>query len=91
MSDRRALDLIHSLMPNETYTETGFTPNELRRDYGAWCDIVKAREPTLRTEVKDWLYDWNMWDLACSPMNDEHRRHIRYGHYLGRIERGPHV
>ena len=45
------------------------------------------------TEIKplgkylDWLNEWELWDLACSPMDDDERKLIRYGHFLGWMAR----
>lgn len=32
---------------------------------------------------REWLDEWESWDFACSPMDDNERKLIRYGHYLG--------
>jgi hypothetical protein len=56
--------------------------------YHEWEKIVSEREATLSREKRGWLYAWRMWDLACSPMNDDDRRRIRYGHYLGYFQNG---
>jgi hypothetical protein len=61
----------------------GFSPSELLADYHEWEKGSRQAEPTLRPETKNWLYAWRMWDLACSPMDDNDRRRTRYGHYLG--------
>lgn len=34
-------------------------------------------------EEREWLFEWRGWDLACSPMPDEERRFMRYGHWIG--------
>ena len=60
---------------------SGFRPSELKLDYTEWVDLVSNRE--LASDLKKWLYCWKAWDLACSPMDDDERRIVRYGHYLG--------
>jgi hypothetical protein len=61
----------------------GFCPSELLAGYSEWTKCALLAEPSLRPETKEWLHAWRMWDLACSPMNDDERRRTRYGHYLG--------
>lgn len=61
----------------------GFCPSELLLPYDEWHKLANERRDTLRPATRDWLYAWGRWDLACSPMDDEKRRQIRYGHYLG--------
>ena len=61
----------------------GFAPSELLASYLDWKKYSDAVEHKLRPETREWLYEWRMWDLACSPMNDDDRRRTRYGHYLG--------
>lgn len=61
----------------------GFTRKELTLDYTEWSRLVGARRRQLEPEVREWLVAWELWDLACSPMDDNERRRIRYGHYLG--------
>lgn len=63
--------------------KTGFTPDELTLDYTTWSKLAKERRIYLAPNVRHWLGQWELWDLACSPMDDNERRHIRYGHYLG--------
>jgi hypothetical protein len=54
---------------------------ELTLPYDQWCDLLKWHP--LNDEDYLWLADWNAYDLACSPMDDNERRFIRYGHHLG--------
>lgn len=61
----------------------GFTTSQLLSPYHEWIEHASSLEHRLRSETKQWLYEWRMWDLACSPMSDEDRKRIRYGHYLG--------
>jgi hypothetical protein len=61
----------------------GFTPDELRLGYLEWKPLSEERKPYLAERIRRWLADWEIWDFACSPMNDDERRMIRYGHYLG--------
>jgi hypothetical protein len=68
-------------MPTEQMSD--FEPDELQLRYSEWKTLVEARRAHLEPEVREWLDDWQLWDLACSPMNDDERRRIRYGHYLG--------
>lgn len=61
----------------------GFRPSELLADYSEWTKCAQLAEPSLCPDTREWLYEWRMWDLACSPMDDDDRRRTRYGHYLG--------
>lgn len=63
--------------------QEGLTPSLLHLGYEAWHQAIEELRPTLSNEDKEWLADWEMWDLACSPMDDNDRRLIRYGHRLG--------
>ncbi|MCC6506369.1 MAG: hypothetical protein IT475_13095 [Aquimonas sp.] len=63
--------------------KTGFTPDELTLGYTEWKQLENERRKHLAPNVRQWLGQWNLWDLACSPMDDNERRQIRYGHYLG--------
>lgn len=61
----------------------GFTPDELKLNYTEWTALVEQRRKHLSPGARLWLSDWSIWDLACSPMSDEERPMVRYGHYLG--------
>lgn len=61
----------------------GFKPSELLLSGPKFRELSAARFPHLAPAVRQWLGRWEMWDLACSPMADEKRSQIRYGHYLG--------
>jgi hypothetical protein len=56
-------------------------PSELLLGYTEFNKAIKGRE--LDANTKRWLGEWSSWDLACSPMDDNERSFIRYGHYLG--------
>jgi hypothetical protein len=74
-----------------TTTEEGdkdFSLRDLEQPYLSWKSLVEKRKPTLDKEVKEWLWKWEMHDLACSPMDDNERRFTRVGHYLGWFSRG---
>lgn len=59
------------------------TPGVLRLPYDEWVSWLREHRDGLNVDQLLWLAAWSKWDLACSPMDDEHRRQIRYGHYLG--------
>ena len=61
----------------------GFTKDELVLDYESFSKIAAERRDALAPEVREWLAQWEKWDLACSPMNDIIRRFVRHGHHLG--------
>ena len=90
-SDNRNMNALNTTTPPEVEEPKGigsvdlfgFKPSELLSNYPTWEDCAHAREPTLRPETCEWLYEWRMWDLVCSPMDDNERRRTRYGHYLG--------
>jgi hypothetical protein len=56
---------------------------EVQLPYDKWDLLQRERRPSLSDEARAWLDRWNAWDFACSPMEDEDRRLIRLGHYLG--------
>lgn len=62
--------------------KTGFTQDELMLNYTAWSKLAKERRNHLAPNVRKWLSKWEIWDLYCSPMDDNDRRNIRFGHYL---------
>ncbi len=61
----------------------GFNYSQLTSDYSDWKNIVELSRKNLNNDMKEWLSSWELWDLACSPMSDEERKLIRYGHHLG--------
>lgn len=65
----------------------GFTPDELCLPFPEWKALAEARRPHLDPVTRQWLAAWGVWDLHCSPMSDDDRRLIRYGHYLGWLDR----
>jgi hypothetical protein len=66
----------------EPSSETGhLRPTELLLSYTEFKSAVAGK--VLNATERQWLYQWELWDLACSPMDDNERRFIRYGHYLG--------
>lgn len=71
-----------SLNTSQT-TVTGFTPDELQLNFTAWSALVDSRRKDLDPNVREWLGRWRTWDLFSSPMDDNERRMIRYGHHLG--------
>lgn len=65
----------------------GFTAEELTLGFVAWKELTKkARAQGMTPSLRQWLRSWELWDLACSPMCDEERKQIRYGHCLGWFE-----
>lgn len=55
--------------------------SDLLLPYGGW--EKRVTEVRLMESEKRWLHAWNLHDLFTSPMDDEQRRYIRYGHYQG--------
>lgn len=55
--------------------------DDLKLPYSEWKKRLKEVE--LTDDVKQWLHVWELYDLAISPMDDEERRFIRYGHFIG--------
>jgi len=77
-------------MSNDGETRLGFEPlvsdftlDEVQLPYDQWDKLQRDRLPLLSDEARLWLGRWNAWDFACSPMDDDKRRLIRLGHYLG--------
>lgn len=58
-------------------------PSDLLLTYSAFSLYIQRVRGRLSTEELAWLIAWEAHDLAMSPMPDEHRRYLRYGHYLG--------
>lgn len=56
-------------------------PSQLSLPYGEFEEFVKGA--TLSAEDHKWLGAWHQYDLACSPMDDDFRKIIRIGHYVG--------
>lgn len=77
-------------MPLVPPERDGFTPDELQLGYTAWKALSESLRPRLAPSVRSWLAEWQLWDLACSPMDDNERRLIRYGHYLGWLHHDRH-
>lgn len=65
----------------------GFTGDQLRLPFTEWKRLSDALRPRLRPEVRKWLGRWEVLDLVFSPMNDEERRGMRFGHYMGWFDR----
>jgi hypothetical protein len=67
----------------------GFSTNELQLPYAEWKALaeVRGKHPQLHPEVRKWLHAWRLHDLMSSPMDDDQRRVMRYGHYLGWLDR----
>ena len=59
-----------------------FTPNELQLPYAEFKALADGRRGELDPTWREWLGQWDMWDLACSPMPDRERRALRYQHSL---------
>lgn len=55
-------------------------PSELLLSFTEFKRLDKSK---LNKETLKWLIEWNIHDLAVSPIDDEQRKYIRYGHYLG--------
>lgn len=69
------------------FPDDGFSPGELRLPYHQWCNLVDSRKNVTAPDVRRWLAAWDLFDLMCSPMDDNERGLIRYGHYLGWFDR----
>lgn len=65
----------------------GFTPQELKLGFIEWTALIKSCRRHLSLDMRAWLADWTLWDLACSTMFDNERPLVRYGHYLGWCDR----
>ena len=59
------------------------TPANLLLPYSKFQVFVSEIMPNLNDHEKRWLAEWELWDLANSPMPDEERSSTRYGHFLG--------
>lgn len=60
-----------------------FKPSELLSSYPEFKKISENRKKTLNKETKKWLKEWNLYDLAISPIDDNQRKYLRMGHYDG--------
>ncbi len=63
--------------------EYSFKPSDLLLPYDQWEILINREMKSLSLGEIEWLGRWELWDLACSPMDDERRKQIRYGHWLG--------
>jgi hypothetical protein len=69
------------------YPEGYLRPSDLLLPFIEFKQIDKSK---LNPKTLCWLKHWELFDLATSPRDDEERKLIRYGHYLGWFERnGP--
>lgn len=59
----------------------GFKPSELKLPYNEFKRISQQR--LLDEDTQDWLNEWNRYDLAISPIDDDTRKVLRYGHHKG--------
>jgi len=62
---------------------TRFSPSELKSSYNKFEEIIKGKFDSLDDETKEWLSEWRRYDLAISPIDDNERKNLRYGHYVG--------
>ena len=60
-------------------------PSDVMLSYTGFKSRMLEIKPS--GKYRDWLNEWENWDLACSPMDDNERKLIRYGHYLGWMSR----
>lgn len=58
-------------------------PSDLLFTYTAFQIYIKGVHHMLSPQELEWLSAWEAIDLAMSPMPDDNRRWLRYGHYLG--------
>ncbi len=58
----------------------GFGPAELQAPYPEWQGLIAEPMPEY---LRQWVALWEFWDYSHSPMEDQARGKIRYGHYLG--------
>ncbi len=70
--------------PEPDYAGSGLLkPSVLKMDYLDFQCFCLNNRHRLSPEEQAWLNEWESWDLACSPMDDNERKLIRYGHRLG--------
>lgn len=68
--------------------KTGISSKDsLMLDYLSFNKLCKEKRNLLSSDVYAWLVSWEMLDLSLSPMDDEKRKLLRYGHYLGWFDR----
>lgn len=58
-------------------------PSDLLLSYSEFSARVQRVRGELSAAELEWLSAWQAHDLAMSPMSDDNRRWLRYGHYLG--------
>ena len=63
--------------------ETRFSPSELKSSYSKFKEVTNSKFDSLDDETKEWLSEWSRYDLAISPIDDDERKVLRYGHHLG--------
>lgn len=57
--------------------------SDLLLNYTDFKELIKQVRVRLSVIDLTWLVKWEMLDLALSPMDDDERRFMRYGHHLG--------
>jgi len=63
--------------------EYTFTPSDLKLPYFDFKCLSDSVIDRLSIYDREWLAEWEAWDLAASSIGDNFRSMIRYGHYLG--------
>ena len=64
---------------------TTFSAMELLLPYMKFTELCDDRKMFARS-LREWIAAWELYDLFYSPMDDDQRRFIRLGHYLGWYE-----
>lgn len=60
-----------------------FNSSTLVLPYSNWRESIHIVRDRLDPKDREWLGEWESLDLAQSPMEDDERRFMRYGHYIG--------
>jgi len=64
-----------------------FKPTDLLLSYPDFKKLLEEKEKNLHPKDLAWLYAWQFHDLSVSPMDDQERSQIRYGHHIGWFDR----
>lgn len=59
------------------------TSSQLLLNYTEFTELTQKVKSELSVADQAWLAAWEMLDLSISPMDDEQRKYMRYGHYCG--------
>lgn len=64
-------------------SDKGLTVDTLQLGYREFKQWVGENLNELDRNEREWLHDWESYDMVISPIDDEERRLARYYHCIG--------